>query len=83
MSLWLLWLRAQFIEEKRESLYCRTCKNTFCLRNDNQTRFEKIVGRKIAIKNAARSVFVFTKSKQNKKEMYTVCKAEEVYKVIM
>ncbi len=44
---------------------------------------EQTAVRKIAIKNAARSVFIFTKSKQNKKEMYTVCKAKDVFKVIL
>ncbi len=39
--------------------------------------------RQTVMKHSERSVFIFTKSKQNKREMYTVCKAEDVFKVIL
>ncbi len=39
--------------------------------------------RQTVMKHAERSVFIFTKSKQNKKEMYTVCNADEIFKVVL
>ncbi len=39
--------------------------------------------RKVAIKRAEHSIFIFTKPKQNKKEMYTLCTAKDVFKVIL
>ncbi len=44
---------------------------------------EQTAVRQTAMKQAERSVFAFTKYKQNRKEMYTVCHSEDVYKVIL
>ncbi len=44
---------------------------------------EQTAVRRIVVKNAKRAIFIFTENKYNKKEMYTVCKSDDVFKVIL